>query len=234
MRNVLIGALALMIGVASAQATITAWVTPVSDPALLPGLSAYKLMVVAHDQNEISAINNINLTGVHQASMGTPPSGQTPWTESWALQPAGLQLAQLANDTRMLLPADAPLGTDTLPDTTGSTPVETNDSTNPSGGAVPFEVTPGNNLPCALGIGTLSNTGGIGLDLANRNYVLEVAYVVVPSGPNTGHATLTASFGKSGNPFPDEATAGVDIPEPATMSLLALGGVAVLARKRRK
>jgi hypothetical protein len=235
MRNVLIGALAVLVGAAAAQASVTAWIEPVVDPNLLPGLAAYKLKACTTDGADIFNVKNLSITGaVHQAFMGTPPAGQTPWTESWATQPPALQPAQLANDTRLLLVADTPLGTDTLPDI--GAPTETNDSSNPTGGTVLFDVS-GSSFPCALGLGSLTHSGGIGQDQANRYYVMDIAYVVVPAG-NVASASMTAtiSYGGEGDPrytFPEDQAVGVDIPEPATMSLLALGACLPLLRRRR-
>jgi hypothetical protein len=221
---------AVLIGVASAQAAITTTITTMPpDPNLLPGLTAYKITLSTGTAETIYNIKNLTITGVHQAHMGTPPAGQTPWEESWALQPPALQPAQLANDSYLLLEPDSPLGNDTLPDI-GGAPTEANDSSNPTGGTVGFEVMAGYPpFPCTLGCGDIVQGGGIGLDQTYRQPTVDVAYVTVHQACPPPHIYAEVSYGAQLEDIVDK-----DIPEPATMSLLALGACLPLLRRRRR
>ena len=203
--------------------SISISVMPVIDPNLLPGLAAYKVTLVEDGEETVYAVKTARITGVHQVHMG---AAQTPWEESWAAQPAALRSAQLANDSYFLLEPDAPLGNDTLPDI--GTPTETNDGTNPTGGAIDYEVQPGQTLsPATLGMGSIDQTlSAIGLDLNYRASTLDLTYVVVPAG---SVALLSAEFadGESLGEFVDD----YPIPEPATLAVLARGAAAL--RRRR-
>ena len=230
MRKILIGALAVLVGVASAQAAITVTVTPVAHPGLmLSGLTAWKVTMSTGTAETIYSINNLLIEDVHQAAM----MAGTPWDTDWALQPAALQPAQLANDSYLLLEQDGPTGSDSLPDVGAAS--ETNDASNPSGGAVPWFVMAGYpNFNCTLGCGDIvhyfdEQGSSIGLDLTNRQPTLDVAHIVTHSScSGTPHISATVLYGAEIAQDIDQ-----DIPEPATMSLLALGACLPLLRRRR-
>ena len=230
MRKVLIGALVVLVSVVSAQAAITMTATPVANPLLLPGLSAFKVTMSTGTAETIYNIKNLVITGLHQAWMGT---SMTPWEESWAGMPPAQQPAQLANDSYLLMEPDTPMGNDTLPNI--GAPLETNDGSNPTGGVVFWEADPtyAPNVPCVLGCGVIDWTGGAcGLDLNYKSETLELAHIVVHANcTGVPHVYAEVKYGDLQTPsaFIDE-----DIPEPATMSLLALGACLPLLRRRRR
>lgn len=81
-------------------------------------------------------------------------------------------------------------------------------------------------FPNSFGVGTFLKATG-GFTAANQVYSLDLAQIVIPAGESVNYNMQVSVQGEAA-----QVLSGT-IPEPATLALLTLGGVAALIRRRR-
>ncbi len=217
MRNVLVVAVTLLVCVGAAQGAITLSVR--TEPCPLAGMSRYVLSASTGTAEVIATISDVALNGpVHQ--VWDPPAlggSPTPQIDDFVSRP----VEWFQSDTCLLV-AD-----DTLGD--NGAWVETNDGTAPIIGLPQFV----GMYPIA-GMGTFGHAGATseGLDPAHQASTVDILQVVIPTGTIV-YPDLRIGYGMPGGQgIEDEFCTWPPIPEPATLSLLAVGGLAVFRRRR--
>ena len=215
-------AVAVLFVAASAQATVvTLEVTKNANPA--SGLESYTIAAVT-DTGVVATLSDINVSGsIAQTGANLYGSmGLTPYIGDFA---APIDPATSPYDSHCVVPA-----TDILSEI-GGLVGETNDGNDINGldplAGVGF-------APSWSGMGTLGTPTNYSMALlpAAQKASVDVFQVVVPAGtaPNVwvlvGVVTLE---GDDSFKYPRE----VQLPEPATMLMLGIGGVGLVLRRRR-
>ncbi len=216
MRKVLIGALAVLLCVGTAQAAISLSVS--TAPCPVAGMTRYIVTAATGTSEVVATVSDLTINGaVHQVwdniALGGAPS---PQIDSLLARPADWY----DGDTCLLILDD------TLGDNGAWT--ETNDLTMGGSGLTLFA----GSFPPQTGMGTYGHTGATseGLDPAQQASTVPIMQVVAPTGVTMD---VTIGYGLPGGIGVEDVFVDFPIPEPATMSLLVLGGVAMIARKRR-
>ena len=226
MRNVILGTLAVLICIGSAQAAISLVVTPLQSPD--PGLRRYKVTAVEDSSRQITVLSDINVTGCHNVTQAYDPGNvikDPDWTAA-AQAPFG-SAAWAIYDTYLLL--DDVGEHDNVISQLGGALAETNDNSDPASLGLGQMV--GVWYPATVGMGSFGHPVGTAslIVVANAGTCLDFLQVVVPVG-QTAYLDIGIVYGPE--PLKDEFEDVPIIPEPATMSLLVLGGVALLRRRR--
>ena len=215
MRKVLLGTLAVLLCVGSAQAAISFSITQNAAPA--PGLDSYTVTVLQDDGiRPIAVMSDLNITGTHNVDANSGPVTQA---EDW-VDGLLMDATWAKYDTHLLLDDTQ------IASTFGSAITETNDGSDPAGLNL-FKL-----AAATEGVGSFGNPVGGTQDsllILNGGFSLDLLQVVVPAG-TTALMDIGIVYGEDS--IKEEFVDVPIVPEPATMSLLVLGGVALLRRRR--
>ena len=222
MRTMLVAGLALLVCVGSAQAAAQLVLTGMSTPAT--GLISYTVAAVAPTGEQVTNLSDISVTplSVHHVWPSFDTDG-TPFIGDVAAPPFG-NAAWDVYDTHILIPQDDLILE--LGDPVG----ETNDGTDPAGLG----------LSIVVGIEYFATTG---LGDFGHIPVTEPSTMVFSPAHSVDIIQVVAEVGTTiwlsggivhtfeGDTARTDCT--IELPEPATMSLLGFGGLLLLKRKRR-
>ena len=204
---------ATVYGGATLQLTVNA--------APAPGLESYTVTAVSTDSSNLVTFSDIHIDDPVHNVWGF---GNDPVTTMAADFPSTFLAAEwVVYDTHLLVPAE-----DILTQL-GSPLDEGNDGSNPAGLALELDPPFAAFVP-VVGVGTFGHGEGassFALLPAAAATSVDLLQVVLVEGTK---ARLDVAIV---NEQLERSSLGMEIPEPATLSLLALGGLALIRRKRR-
>ena len=214
---VLVGVLG---SVGPVQGAITLQITQLPDPAA--GLNSYRVTAVS-DGPKVFTFSDLTITGVEVHNVADFTTTESLTIDFWTSPGTFTEAAWSIYDTHVLIP-DGDLLT-----SVGPALAEGNDQADPVGLALAPAAFP--TFPAKVGMGTFGHSGpGASFVLLPENAATSVDFlqVVVLDGDV---ALLTVGIVDE-NQRKDEFVDVPIVPEPATMTLLALGGAALLRRRR--
>ena len=225
-RKLIITALVALVAVGTAQAAYETVVTKVYNGSPAAGPESWTLTATCVD-DVVATFTEMNIASVHNVwdALGSKTVYADDWVDSVVMDDAWA-----VYDTYFLFDAIDMVEVGSLD--------ETNDATNPAGLSLATVAMPAFLAQCGMGSFGHLAAGIQSTSLPGALRASSVAFmqVVLPTGSSAllNVDILSGSGGGTGgnDPVRTEIREYV-IPEPATMALLTLGGLSLLARKRR-
>ena len=201
------------------HAGVTLQITPNAAPA--PGLESYTVTAVSTDATNLVTFSDIHVTGSTHNVWGFGGDPKTPKTDPFPS--TFLKAEWAAYDTHLIVP-----GGDILTEL-GSALDEGNDGSNPAGLSLELDP-PFAGFTPVIGVGEYghgASASSFALVPAAQATSVDLLQVVIPEGDKAwlSMGVVNAQLAKT-------AFENVEIPEPATLSLLAFGGLALLRRRK--